>query len=68
VLRKTLRKFQKTRLLQWKSCKNYTAREGRQTLEGMEKLIEQSFEYITDTKVGATTYKLSRKKKTWRPN
>lgn len=34
----------------------------------MEKLIEQGFEYITDMKVGETTYKLFREKKIWRPS
>lgn len=37
------------------------------TLEEMTKLIEQGFEYVTDTKIGKTTYKLFRKKKAWRP-
>jgi len=37
------------------------------TLEEMKKLIEQGFEYVTDTKIGKTTYKLFRKKKAWRP-
>lgn len=37
------------------------------TLEEMTKLIEQGFEYVTDTKIGKTTYKLFRKKKVWRP-
>ena len=33
----------------------------------MTKLIEQGFEYVTDTKIGEMTYKLFRKKKAWRP-
>jgi len=37
------------------------------TLEEMTKLIEQGFEYVTDTKIGETTYKVFRKKKAWRP-
>ena len=37
------------------------------TLEEMTKLIEQGFEYVTDTKIGEMTYKLFRKKKAWRP-
>jgi hypothetical protein len=37
------------------------------TIDEMTKLIEQGFEYVTDTKIGATTYKLFRKKKAWRP-
>lgn len=37
------------------------------TLEEITKLIEQGFEYVTDTKIGVTTYKLFRKKKAWRP-
>lgn len=36
------------------------------TIEEMTKLIEQRFEYVTDTKIGETTYKLFRKKKAWR--
>lgn len=36
------------------------------TIEEMTKLIEQSFEYVTDTKIGETTYKLFRKKEAWR--
>jgi integrase len=35
------------------------------TIEEMTKLIEQGFEYVTDTKIGETTYKLFRKKKAW---
>ena len=38
------------------------------TLEDITKLIEQGFEYVTDTKIGAITYKLFRKKKAWHPN
>jgi len=37
------------------------------TLEEMTILIEQGFEYVTDTKVGETTYKLFRQKKAWKP-
>ena len=37
------------------------------TLEEMKKLIEQGFEYVTDTQIGETTYKVFRKKKAWRP-
>jgi hypothetical protein len=37
------------------------------TLEEMTKLIEQGFEYVTDTQIGKATYKLFRKKKAWRP-
>jgi len=38
------------------------------TLEDMTKLIEQGFEYVTDTKIGETTYKLFRRKKVWQPS
>ena len=38
------------------------------TLEEMKKLIEQGFEYVTDTRIGETTYKLFRKRKAWRPS
>ena len=38
------------------------------TLEEMKKLIEQGFEYVTDTQIGITTYKLFRKKKPWQPS
>ena len=37
------------------------------TIEEMTKLIEQGFEYVTDTKIGETTYKLFRRKKAWSP-
>jgi len=35
-------------------------------LEEMTKLIEQGFEYVTDAKIGLTTYKVFRKKKAWK--
>jgi hypothetical protein len=38
------------------------------TIEEMKKLIEQGFEYVTDTRFGETTYKLFRKKKPWQPS
>jgi len=38
------------------------------TLEEMTKLIEQGFEYVTDTKIGAITYKIFRRKKAWHPS
>jgi len=34
----------------------------------MKKLIEQGFEYVTDTQIGEITYKLFRKKKPWKPS
>ena len=37
------------------------------TLEEITKLIEQGFEYVTDTKIGETAYKVFRKKKAWKP-
>ena len=38
------------------------------TLDEMKKLIEQGFEYVTDTQIGETTYKLFRRKKAWHPS
>ena len=35
------------------------------TIDEMKTLIEQGFDYITDKKVGETTYKLFRKKKSY---
>jgi len=35
------------------------------TIDEMKTLIEQGFDYITDNRVGETTYKLFRKKKSY---
>jgi hypothetical protein len=37
------------------------------TLEEAQALIEAGFEYLTDAKVGETTYKLLGKKESWQP-
>jgi integrase len=38
------------------------------TLEEAQSLIETGFEYVTDMKIGETTYKMFRKRKPWKPN
>ena len=38
------------------------------SIEEMTKLIEQGYEYVTDTRIGEISYKLFRKKKLWHPN
>jgi len=53
-------------LLQTSGKEEYVSKTAT-TLEEMTKLIEQGFEYVTDTKIGETTYKVFRKKKAWRP-
>ena len=53
-------------LLQTSGKEEYVSKTAT-TIEEMTKLIEQGFEYVTDTRIGETTYKLFRKKKAWRP-
>jgi hypothetical protein len=38
------------------------------TIEEMKKLTEQGFEYVSETQIGETKYKLFRKKKPWQPS
>jgi hypothetical protein len=38
------------------------------TLEEAQSLIESGFEYVTDMRIGETSYKLFRKRKPWKPN
>jgi len=38
------------------------------SVEEVQSLIENGFEYVTDMHIGQITYKLFRKKKPWKPN